>query len=247
MPRWAIASALATLLAPASALTLFDPAAGLPSAQGWAPLIVGNAGSDGIVAGRYVLDTTSAGVSTDGRGRVSPFTLDTAAGFSLSFDLRLASESHSSTNRAGFSILLVGSNTTHSLELAFWGSEVFAYDYVAADADRFVHGAGALLDTTASFRHYVLAVQNQLYTLSSGGSTLLSGALKDYTAQGQPYTTPNFLFFGDDTSRAASSVELGPLVIGAVPEPSLAWMWALGLVGVLGAARSRRARGQPAG
>jgi hypothetical protein len=203
----------------ASAITVYDPAAGLPSAQGWLPLVAGTPGTQSLAGGVFRLDTTADLGTTHGNGRLSPLLLDTGLGFTLDFTVRVASEAHTSPNRAGFSLLFVGNDPARSLELAFWAGEIFAYDYVAADPDRFVHGAGVLLDTTAAQRTYTLAVANQQFSLSTGGSTLISGALEDYTAQGLPYTTPNFLFFGDNTSRGASSVEVGAIVLSAIPEP----------------------------
>ena len=240
------ASALAclaclTLAGPVAAVTIYDPALGLPGPQGWSALSNGLPGTEVISAGHYLLDSTGDGVSSYGRGRVNATPLDTNAGFTLTFDLRVLSESHSSANRAGFSILMVGSDPTHALELAFWTNEVFTYDYVAADADKFVHGAGALLDTTASFQQYTLKVQNQNYVLSAGAATLITGALKDYRGQGPPYTQPNFLFFGDDTSRGAASVELGAIVLSAVPELPRLPMMLLGL-GALALMFKRRQR-----
>ena len=232
-----------TLPGPVAAVTIYDPALGLPGPQGWSALSNGLPGTEVISAGHYLLDSTGAGVSSYGRGRVNATPLDTNAGFTLTFDLRVLSESHSSANRAGFSILMVGSDPTHALELAFWTNEVFTYDYVAADADKFVHGAGALLDTTASFQQYTLTVQNQNYVLSAGAgaATLITGALKDYTGEGSPYTLPNFLFFGDDTSRGTASIELGPIVLSAVPELPRLPMMLLGL-GALALMFKRRQR-----
>ena len=244
------ASALAclaclTLAGPVAAVTIYDPALGLPGPQGWSALSNGLPGTEVISAGHYLLDTTGAGVSSYGRGRVNATPLDTNAGFTLTFDLRVLSESHSSANRAGFSIVMVGSDPTHALELAFWTNEVFTYNYVAADPVKFVHGAGAVFDTTASFQQYTLTVQNQNYVLSAGAgagaATLITGALKDYTGQGPPYTLPNFLFFGDDTSRGAASVELGAIVLSAVPELPRLPMMLLGL-GALALMFKRRQR-----
>lgn len=230
---------LVTCAASASAVTLYDPASGLPAAQGWASLVQGAAGTQSVSAGRYLLDTTGVGASTThGNGRVSGTTLDTVAGFTLAWSLRVAAENHSSANRAGFSMVVIGSDPTHSLELAFWDSSVWAYHYDAADADRFVHGTGALLDTGSSFRDYLLTVQGNSYSLASGSTVLFSGALENYTAQGLPYTVPNFLFFGDNTSRAASSVEVGSIVLTPIPEPASAVLMALGLGAV--AVRARR-------
>lgn len=218
----------------AQAVTLYDAAGGgLPSSQGWLPLIAGTPGAESVFGGAYHLDTAGAGVDTHGNGRFSPVTLNTSQGFTLDFTLRVASESHSSSNRAGFSILFVGSSAANSLELAFWGNEVFAYHYDGSDPDRFVHGTGAALDTGAVLRSYSLSVANQQFTLSSGGSALFGGSLENYSAQGAPYTLPNFLFFGDNTSRGTSSIELTSLALAPVPELPTAWMLLAG-IGLLG-------------
>ena len=52
---------------------------------------------------------------------------------------------------------------------------------------------------------------------------------------------PNFLFFGDDTSRGAASIELGPVVLIAVPELPRLPMMLLGL-GALALMFKRRQR-----
>jgi hypothetical protein len=168
---------------------------------------------------------------------------DTAAGFMLTFNLRIDGSSTSSINRGGFSLVLVGKDPTRSLELAFSANEVFAYDYVAGDPDRFVRGASAGLMANVPYS-YVLTVANDAFNLNINGQNLLSGGLVDYTGQGLPYTTPNFVFFGDDTSRASANAYLGPLVLtSTVPEPARAWLWLPGLLllaGWLGARRRRQ-------
>ena len=46
------------------------------------------------------------------------------------------------------------------------------------------------------------------------GSVILTGKVKDYSANPQgalpydPYETPNFLFFGDNTTSAAANIDL---------------------------------------
>ena len=75
----------------------------------------------------------------------------------------------------------------------------------------------------------------------AGAATLITGALKDYTGQGSPYTLPYFLFFGDDTSRGTASIELGPIVLSAAPELPRLPMMLLGL-GALALMFKRRQR-----
>jgi hypothetical protein len=230
--RLSLAAALAgAALAPAAAATLYDATAGtLPTAQGWATLAIGAPAAQSVAGGLYRLDTTGAGVSYFGNAMVSSQALDTAAGFQLSFSLQLQSETHSSANRAGYSLVVVGADPTKAVELDFWTSDIWVPDYVASDPDRFVHGNDVAIDTTAALRRYTLTVVNQQYTLASAGSTLLTGSMHDYSAGGPPYTTANFLFFGDDSSRGTSVSQLGYIALTAVPEPAAASLLAAGLL-----------------
>ena len=240
----ALCGALAAL--PAAAVTLYDPGlASLPTAQGWQALTAGAAATQGLAGGAYTLDTTGAGVALWGNSRLSPLLLDTDAGFVLSFSLQMLSESHSSANRAGYSVVLVGNDPGKSLELAFWADHVWAQSYDAAQADRFVHGQDAAWDSTSAPHHYSLLVQHQQFSLSSDGTALLSGALVDYSAAGLPYSLPNFVFFGDNSSRGSATSALGLVTVTAVPEPAAGGLLAAGLAGLAGLAW-RRARLQRA-
>ena len=235
--RRALASALLALapLGALAATTLYDPALGsLPLAQGWQPLVplIGAAASQSVGGGVYALDTTGAGVSIWGNSRISPLALDTQAGFDLSFSLQLLSETHSSPNRAGYTLVMVGADARQALELAFWAGNIWAQKYDAGQPDRFVHDIDAPFDTTAALTPYTLAVRQQQFTLSAGGTALLSGALRDYTLGGLPYTTPNFLFLGDNSSRGNSISRLGVVSLSPVPEPAAGWLMALGLAGL---------------
>ena len=232
---WITAFALLLSAASASAVGLYDPALGtVPSAQGWSVLAIGAPATQGVVLGTspvYRLDTSGIGVGYWGNAIVSPLPLDTAAGFDLSFALRIDSETHSGDNRAGYSVVVVGADPRQAIELSFWAGHVWVPDYDASDPDRFVHGADVAFDTTAALRSYRLSVRDQQYRLSSGSMLLLSGALHDYTAAGLPYTQPNFVFFGDDSSRGASVSALGnvDLLAAPVPEPASAALLLAGL------------------
>ncbi len=158
--------------------------------------------------------------------------LDTQAGFDLSFSLQMLGETHDSPNRAGFSLVLVGAQASRALELDFWADHIWAQKYDASQPDRFVHDADMAFDTTAALTPYTLAVRQQQFTLLAGGTALLSGALRDYTPAGLPYTTPNFLFLGDNSSRGSAISHLGALSLSPVPEPSVALLLAMGLAGL---------------
>jgi len=209
----------------------------------WLPLVQGGAPAQAAAGGAWQLDTTGAGVVIAGAGRISPLPLDTAAGFDLTFALAVDSEAHTSANRAGYSVVVVGADPTRSLELAFWSGNVWAHDYVASDPDRFVHGLDAAHDT-APLQTYRLAVRSQGYTLSVGGATLLTGSLHDYTPGGAPYTQPNFIFFGDDTSRGTSVTRLAQVTLTAVPEPAPAALLAAGLAALAWRGRAQRGTGR---
>lgn len=241
------AAALLLFVAQAAAVTLYDAALGsLPSAQGWSSLQLGAAPTQSVAGGAYRLDTTGPGVVYFGNARSA--SLDTAAGFDLSFSLQVLSEAHTSSNRSGYSMVMVGADPTKALEIAFWSDHVWAYDFNAADG--FVHGADAAFDTT-QVRQYELSVRHSNFTLTGDGALLLAGALRDYTLGGPPYTSPNFLFFGDDSSRGNSVTELGSVTLTPVPEPASAALLVAGLAGLAGlfslsgsAAAGRRDRSQ---
>ena len=199
----------------------------MPSAQGWQPLAAGAAASQGLSGGVYALDTTGADVLQWGNSRSSPLALDTQAGFDLSFSQQLLSESHTSPNRAGYTLVMVGAQANRAQALDFWADHIWAQKYDASQPDRFVHDIGVAFDTSAAPTPYTLAVRQQQFTLSAGGTALLSGALRDYTPGG--YTVPNFLFLGDNSARGSAISRLGEVSLSPVPEPSDALLLACGL------------------
>ena len=231
------AVSFAVAVSNAGALTLYDPAGGLPNVQGWTTASSATAGSDTIVAGRLRIDTSATGVSAHGHARGS-LALDTAAGFVVQFGLQVLSESTDNDNRAGFVLLVQGQDQTKALELAFLDDKIWALQWVAGWPDNgFVKGESAALNTSVSFRNYTLTVQNNLFSLSADGQALFGGAMRDYrTLPTSPgtfiYGQSNVMFFGDNTSQARGVFDVGSISLSPVPEPGAAALLLAGLAGL---------------
>jgi hypothetical protein len=205
-PRLARASAVAGLLAltlAARGQVLYDAALGsLPSSQGWGYSynFLAPQPAQGVTNSVLFLDSTASGTTQAGYGRAAPVDLNRTNGFAVAFTARVNIESHASTDRAGFALIALGSDKK-GIELGFWTNAVWAQ----ADAPLFTHAETAGFDTSTNFVDYVLSVGRTNYTLFAGGTAILSGAVRDYTpfvGPIDPYETPNFLFFGDDTGSA---------------------------------------------
>ncbi|MGR9090422.1 MAG: VPLPA-CTERM sorting domain-containing protein [Gammaproteobacteria bacterium] len=247
MPRTYLRSLLgaATLLLagnPALASdVLFDPALGTPPSEqglffcsgGASALCVGLDGTQSPVPEGVELDSTTSGNT----GQVGfsnslpplilpPAPLDRTAGFTLNFDLRVGFEEHESNDRAGFSVIVLSSDS-RGIELGFWEQEVWAQNWVMDD-DEFTHGEGVAFDTTKALVTYSLGILGNSYTLSVAGSPLLDGVLRDYSAEGVPYDVANFVFFGDDTTRARAIVTLGKIAVVPLPASLMLLLPAIG-------------------
>ena len=165
--------------------------------------------------GSTTLDTTTSSNSTYA-GWISNATntlgfpsLDRAAGFHLDFALQMDNESHTSNNRAGFSIIIL-SEDARGIELAFWQNEIWAQNDDPTGG-LFTHGEGAAFPTTSGAINYQLSIINDTYTLTANDAPILNGPLRDYSKfEGfpDPYQSPNFIFLGDDTTSAQARVRL---------------------------------------
>lgn len=220
----------------AEIVTLYDASRGeLPGPQGWLQFASNGQGSETGVPGGLRLQSTATAQAGYSNHRplstpanpllVNPSfpSLDREIGFSLAFALRVDNEDHTSNDRAGMSVILLGADR-RGVELGFWEDRVFAQN----SNPLFTRGEEALLDTTASLRIYELSIQGDEYRLNVDGTPLLSGVLRDYTSfsgtpGGVPYSLGNYLFLGDNTTSASVDAMLGSVVLNsrltAIPEP----------------------------
>lgn len=238
-------------LAPAD-VTLFDGTLGTnPNAQNWLyltnPLFGASATQTASPTGT-TLDSTFVQSEQAGYfAHLSNFshpllpTLDRTNGYSVSFDVGVLSESHASNDRAGFSVIVLSADLV-GIELGFWADRIWAQ----SDSPLFTHAEEVLTDTSALSR-YTLSVVGSSYMLSRDGQSLLSGGLRNYSTFGTPYTTPNFLFLGDDTSSASAKVKLARVgvSVASVPEPGTWRLFACGIGSVVAMTRLRRGRLNP--
>lgn len=140
-------------------------------------------------------------------------------GFNLSFRLRINAENHGTDiDRAGFSVTLLGSDRV-GVELGFWTNEIWAQ---MDGANLFRHSSTErTLRSTTQWTSYDLLVLADRFYLSANGTVVVQGTTKsygafDHLAAGMPYDPyeqSNFLFLGDNTSRASSSSDLASLAI----------------------------------
>jgi hypothetical protein len=192
---------------PVSAQVLYDASLGtLPAAQSWTYAAVPGTAVQSLSGGAVQLNTTVTSTEQAGYSRLAPVPLNRTNGFTLKFNANVVTEGHSSTNRAGFSVILL-SDDKKGIELDFWTNTIFAQ----SDVPLFTHAEDAAYDTSSQFTDYALTMFPTNYVLRANGAIILSGAIRDYTAFSgliDPYETPNFIFFGDDTTSALATMRL---------------------------------------
>ena len=169
------------------------------------------------------------------------------SGYSLSLGFRVTNETHSgNTNRAGFSVTLIGDDL-QGIEIAFQDKRIFAQN---AGPNFFTQGENSTdlqaLALLTDYHRWQIAVSDGSYTLSQGGTGVLSGMLRDYSAYtglGQDaYRTRNFLFFGDNTSSAQANfaIDYAAITTTPVPEPHTHALMLAGLAAIAALVRRRR-------
>lgn len=210
------------------AQTLYDASLGtLPDNQGWSYAAVVFTGSVNktLSENSALLDTTSSSSISAGWSPIAAPTLDRAAGFALAFTARVNAEAHANANRAGFSVIVLGSDT-NGVELGYWTTNIFAQ----SDSPLFTHAEDTAFVTTNGFVNYALAIFGTNYVLHANGTPILAGAVRNYTAFNgpiNPYRTPNFIFIGDDTTSASGSFQVRSV---AVIKPPLLTSTAPGVI-----------------
>lgn len=168
-----------------------------------------------------ILDTTADNGMYAGYFRRSPVKLDRNKGYAVKFKVRVASQSSTSNDRAGFS-LIVNSNAPigtqpYGLELGFWKNSIWAQNV------GFTRGEEKSIVTSYPWRVYTLAVQGDEYQLFVNNlpKPILQGKLRQYTGFNPPagvpnvYKIPNLIFVGDDTTSASARVTIGPIEVDA--------------------------------
>jgi hypothetical protein len=240
----AINAASVSAVVPAATvpIVLYDGALGnRPDNQGWTYLAAGGSATQSATGGATTLDTSSGkGISAGYFAAEEGFlgsnapvpVLDRVIGYTVSFTVQVELEDHSGSDknndgiedRAGFSLIVLSSDK-RGIELGFWKDRIWAQEG-GTGSTLFTQAEGAAFDTQSARRPYTLAVQGDIYALSSNGAPILSGNLRDYTAFNgfpDPYETPNLIFLGDDTSSASAKIQLSYVAAGPIsnPGPSL--------------------------
>ncbi|MEG4924692.1 DUF4347 domain-containing protein, partial [Microcoleus sp. F10-D1] len=162
--------------------------------------------------------------------------LNLTNGYSVSFNVAVTAENSNSDDRSGFSIIAISSDAQTGIELGFTNRNlapnggIFAQNG-GASPTLFTRGENAPLPFDINTpTDYKLVVQGSTYTLFAGGvaiPNLTNQPLRNYTAFNpatsqpplpfNPYSLPNFLFFGDETDQASSTFTLGPISVNNFP------------------------------
>lgn len=208
------------------AINLYNAAlAALPSAQGWLSFGKSLLGSQTLTPTGVLLSSLPVLAEATGFSNVGALLpsllnpsfpqLDPARGFALDFRLRILDEVNTAENRAGFSAILQGMGAAPlGIELGFWRDRIASL--LGGDAPLQTVGAwvgGLNLSTATAFS---LRIVDQTFYLLADDRLLLSGPVQDYSKVSanpllpfNPYSLANFIFLGDNTTRAGANVELG--------------------------------------
>lgn len=209
-------SARADALANAKTLVLYDSTSGtipdssLMSFTAFPPDAASLTYTDGAILDTTPLsmDAYAGWVSSAATTAGFPV-LDRMTGAQVNFTLQLENETHANSNRSGFNVIVLDKDA-RGIELAFWQNEIWAQNDDTAGG-LFTHGEGVAFATTTAVVDYQIVLNADTYTLNANAVPILSGPLRDYSRfEGfiDPYETPNFVFFGDNTTSAKARLRL---------------------------------------
>jgi hypothetical protein len=221
----------AELIQATALYTLYDGSLGnLPEDQGFfiyltfnfpgPPAATQTATSNGVILDSMTATTDYAGYVRD--PNEMPTILDRTSGYTVSFTVQITSEAHTNSDRAGFSLTVLSSDSD-GIELGFWTNEIWAQDDDSNDPNDLLTHAEGVTFTTTSLTPYSLAIFSNTYTLSTNGNPILSGTLRNYSAFNpplgapNPYTSTNFISLGDNTSSARARIKLAAVSISTAP------------------------------
>ena len=239
-------------VANAEANILYDASVNTtPDAQGWffaTNPLAGAQASQSVEGGVLSLDTRSDISEQAGYfSKVPPFfshpnnpTMDLSdSSFSIEFTMGQVAGSDTpdtdplasgQRNRGGFAIIAISEDLT-GIELQFQTDNIVALDDVNT---AFPIGEVQTFDTTDALHNYELILGIGGYQLFADSSLVLQGPLRNYSGIAPvspydfPYTTPSFLFFGDDTPRGEALTKLTRFEVVAIPEPAINWLLMVG-------------------
>ena len=158
---------------------------------------------------------------------ISANTLNQTTGYTLNFRVSLDSTVINVSDivnapRAVFSVIAISSDLM-GIEIGFLPSSIFAQS-----ASFLAPAQVSSTITTSVTTDYSLVIFNNTYALSSGATPIISGALQSYNFDPavsipplafNPYQTPSFIFFGDDTSEASGTFTLNSASLDTTAVP----------------------------
>ena len=164
-------------------------------------------------------------------------TLSSSGGFAIDWSMQMIAESHSSGNRAGTSMILLGSDNK-GIEIGFWTDQIWAQ----TSDPLFTKGESTNFVTTASSVNYRLLIKDSRYYLFANDAEILSGQTRSYAAFGAaPYTLSNYFFVGDNTTSASATVDIGTIrLVTTVPETGVTSLLIAAAASIIVMARRRR-------
>ena len=231
------------LIRAAASYTLYDGTLGTtPEDQGFFYLAYALQASQSVTTDGTILNTMP--LTDDYAGYVNrpvqtPI-LDRASGYTVNFTVQVLAEAHAGSDRngdgiddrAGFSLTVLSSDS-EGIEVGFWPDQIWVHNDDTNDPNDLLTHAEGVTFTTTSLISYSLAILSNTYTLSTAGSPILSGSLRNYSAFApppfppglpNPYTSTNFISLGDNSGSARAQIKLMAVSVNAVSPKASAYL-----------------------